>query len=219
MKEVASDQDKQLRELAIAVAAGKARAQTAELTAIKGFTYEEMLQHGLASIASVHGDIAEPVGRRTGLTGTQKGDYLVTVNAEDTCGEEARFVLERKDRDLSMAKTMDELAKAMDNHAAQAAIAVFSRTEHSPNPLPFSWSGNRAVLVYDKETRTTTLSSSGTPGPGGSAAAISPPTQRRSTPDASRPPSPKPARRSPGTSPPGAASPPPPRRSMRELVT
>ena len=39
----------------------------------------------------------------------------------------------------------------MDNHAAQAAIAVFSRTDHSPNPLPFSWSGNRAVLVYDKE--------------------------------------------------------------------
>jgi len=50
-----------------------------------------------------------------------------------------------------MTKAMDELAKAMDNHAAQAAIAVFSRTEHSPNPLPFSWSGNRAVLVYDKE--------------------------------------------------------------------
>jgi len=46
-----------------------------------------------------------------------------------------------------MAKTKDELAKAMDNHAAQAAIAVFSRTEYSPNPLPFSWSGNRAVLV------------------------------------------------------------------------
>jgi len=151
VKQVARDQDEQLRELAIAVAAGRARAQTTELTAIKGFTYEAMLQHGLASIASVHGDIAEPVGRRTGLTGTQKGDYLVTVNAEDTCGEEARFVLECKDRHLSMTKAMDELAKAMDNHAAQAAIAVFSRTEHSPNPLPFSWSGNRAVLVYDKE--------------------------------------------------------------------
>jgi len=38
----------------------------------------------------------------------------------------------------------------MDNHAAGAAIAVFSRAEHAPSPIPFSWSGNRAVLVYDK---------------------------------------------------------------------
>jgi hypothetical protein len=110
-----------------------------------------MLHRGLASIASVPGDIAEPVGRTSGLSGTQNGDHLVTVNAEDTCGEEARFVIECKDRRLSMAKTMQELAKAMDNHGAQAAVAVFSPAENAPSPLPFSWSANRAVLVCDKE--------------------------------------------------------------------
>jgi hypothetical protein len=104
------------------VAASKAPAQVTELTAIKGFSYEDMLQGGLASIASVHGDIAEQVGRKSGLSGTQNGDHLVTINAEDTCGEEARFVTECKDRHLSMTKTMNELDKAMDNHGAQAAI-------------------------------------------------------------------------------------------------
>ena len=151
VKEVARDQGKQIQELAMTVAASKARTQAAELTAIKGFSYEDMIHSGLAAIASVHGDIAEQVGRKSGLSGTLNGDHLVTINTEDTCGEEARFVIECKDRRLSMAKTMQELGRAMDNHNAQAAIAIFSRAEHTPNPLPFSWSGNRAVLVYDKE--------------------------------------------------------------------
>jgi hypothetical protein len=151
VKEAARDQGNQLQELTVTVAASKARTQVTELTAVKGFSYEDMLQRGLASIAAVHGDIAEQVGRKFGLSGTQNGDHLVTINAEDICGEEARFVIECKDRRLGMANTMAELSKAMDNHGAQAAIAVFSRAEHAPNPLPFSWSGNRAVLVYDKD--------------------------------------------------------------------
>jgi len=136
VKETAREQGRQLQELAMAVEAGKARAQAAELTAAKGFGYEAMLQRGLAAIAAVHGDIAEPVGRKTGLSGTLKGDHLVTVNPEDTYGEEARFVIECKDRRLSMAKPMEELGKAMDYHAARAAVAVFSRAEHAPMSAP-----------------------------------------------------------------------------------
>ncbi len=151
VKEQARDLRTQLQDLAVAVAAGRARAEVAERTAVKGFSYEDLLRAGLAAIAAVHGDLAEPVGRKTGLAGTQKGDHLVTLAAEDTCGQEARFVLECKDRRLSMPKTMDELARAIENHGAQAAIAVFSRQEFAPVPLPFSWSGNRAVLVYDKD--------------------------------------------------------------------
>jgi hypothetical protein len=60
-------------------------------------------------------------------------------------------VLESKDRKLSMTKTMEELDKALGNHAASAGVAVFSRQELAPSPLPFTWTGNRAILVYDKE--------------------------------------------------------------------
>jgi hypothetical protein len=151
VKEQARDLRTQLQDLAVTVAASKARSAATELSAVKGFSYEDLLHAGLATIASVHGDIAEQVGRKTGLSGTQKGDHLVTITAEDTCGEEARFVLECKDRRLSMSKTMEELAKVIENHGALAAVAVFSHQEFAPVPLPFSWSGNRAVLVYDKD--------------------------------------------------------------------
>ena len=151
VKEQARDLRKELQEVALAVAASKARGHVVELTAIKGFSYEDVLGSGLASIASIYGDIAENVGTKTGISGTKQGDHLVTINSEDTCGQDARFVLECKDRRLGMTKTMDELAKAIENHAATAAIAVFSRQALAPSPLPFYWSGNRAVLTYDKD--------------------------------------------------------------------
>ena len=69
-----------------------------------------------------------------------------------------------------MPKTMEELAKALENHAAQAAIAV-SRTEYS---LTRSRSPGPATGPYwstTKRTPTTTPSSSPTPGPAGSACA------------------------------------------------
>jgi hypothetical protein len=207
VKEVARAQGKQLQELAIIVAASKTRTQVIELTAIKGFSYEDMLQSAVASIASVHGDIAEQVGRTSGLSGTQKGDHLVTINAEDTCGEETRFVIECKDRRLSMSKTMDELGKAMDNHGAQAAIAVFSRDQHAP---PRSRSPGRATgrcWSTTRRTQTATPSSSPIPGLGGSAVATSRPTGRQSMPGVSRPLSPEPGRHWPGSKPLAAASP------------
>ena len=124
LKEQARDQRKQLRELAIVVAAGKARA-------------------------------------------------------EDTCGEEARFVLECKDRRLSMSKTMEELAKAIENHDARppsrssAARSSPQPRSHSPGPATGPcWSTTRT-------TPTTMHSSSPTPGPGASAAGNSPPTGPR----------------------------------------
>jgi hypothetical protein len=151
VKEETRDLRNQLQEMAVVMGATKARAEVTELTAVKGFSYEDLIERGLAAIAVIHGDIAERVGRKTGVSGTQNGDHLVTINAEDTCDEAARFVLECKDRRLGMSKTMEELDKAIENHDAQAAIAVFSRQEFAPGPLPFSWSGNRAVLVYDKD--------------------------------------------------------------------
>jgi hypothetical protein len=151
VKEQGRDLRRELKEVAVAVAAGKVRTETVELTAIKGFSFEDLLGVGLASIAAVHGDIAERVGTKAGASGTKHGDHLVTVNPEDTCGAVASFVLECKDRRLSMAKTMDELEKAAANHSAEAAVAVFSRQELAPVPIPFYWSGKRAILVYDKQ--------------------------------------------------------------------
>ena len=97
---------KDFQEMATALAAGRARAEATELTAIKGFSFEDVLEAGLASIAAVHGDLVENVSTRTGVSGTKKGDHLVTLCEEDTFRQEARFVIECKDLAPGMPATL-----------------------------------------------------------------------------------------------------------------
>jgi hypothetical protein len=139
-----------LKELALALAANRAHAEAIELTAVKGFAYEDVVEAGLARIAAVHGDLLDRVGTSSGSSGTKHGDHLVTLNPEDTYGHEARIVIECKDRKLGMRKAMEEVEKAMENHDALAGIVVFSRQDLAPTPTPFFNSGNRAVVVLDK---------------------------------------------------------------------
>jgi hypothetical protein len=68
VKEQARDLRTQLQDLAVTVAASKARSAATELSAVKGFSYDDLLHAGLATMASVHGDIAEQVG----TTGTMQ---------------------------------------------------------------------------------------------------------------------------------------------------
>lgn len=142
---------REVRDIAVAIAAKSAAADLADKLTAKGTSFEDLIAIGVDQIAAVHGDMAERVGTTAGASGTKTGDHLVTVNLDDTCGLEARFVLESKDRNLSMSKTMAELDGAMRNHGAAAAIAVFARADLAPVSLPFWYSGNRAILVFDKE--------------------------------------------------------------------
>lgn len=123
---------KERREDSLCIAARGARAEMIDRTTAKGFDFEELVDLGLAVIAAVHGDVAENVGRITGGAGTRNGDHLVTLNAEDTCGQHVAFVLESKDHALTMTKTLAALDEAMQRHPAQAAVAVFSRQELVP---------------------------------------------------------------------------------------
>jgi hypothetical protein len=142
---------KEVRDVGLALAAKAAVAEVGGRLTAKGASFEELIAAGVDQIAAIHGDIAERVGMTAGASGTRKGDHLVTICHDDTCGLGARFVLEAKDRGLSMSKTMGELDAAMQNHDASAAIAVFARAELAPITLTFWHSGNRAILVYDKE--------------------------------------------------------------------
>jgi hypothetical protein len=108
-------------------------------------------RHLLRRDRLAHGDLVEYVGRSIGAAGTQRGDHLVKVCAEDTCGMDASFVLEAKDRKLSLSKTLQELDAAVANHGAFAAVAVFSSQEVAPTTVPFQWWGNKAIVVVDKD--------------------------------------------------------------------
>src|SRR5579875_1762320 len=138
-------------ELTTALAVKNARAVAEERTAVKGFSFEDLVEEGLTRIGAVHGDVVERVGTRTGAAGTKAGDLLVTVNPDDIAGNDARFVVECKDRKLSHAKVIEELERSAANHDAVASLGVFSRQDLAPTTMPFVWWGNRAVLVYDKD--------------------------------------------------------------------
>lgn len=151
VKDQASVLSKQVGDIAAALAAKSATAAVADKLTSKGTTFEDLVSAGLDRISVIHGDVVNRVGTRTGPGGTKRGDLTVTICPDDTFGTDAHFVIEAKDRALSMSKTLAELDAAMDNHQAAAAIAVFARADLSPVSIPFWCSGSRAILVYDKE--------------------------------------------------------------------
>ena len=109
-----------------------------ERSAVKGEDYEQKVVRLVTAIAAGRGDIAEGTGRTTGSTGGLVGDIIVEVDPATTRGGRGIYVLECKDRKLSVRPILDELQAAAENRDAQAATAVFSLPEHCPVPDPFT---------------------------------------------------------------------------------
>jgi hypothetical protein len=137
-----------VQELKTKLAVDEARAEMFELTTKKGFTFEEELEHTLVAICEPHGDVAERVGGTPGTRG-RKGDFLVTLNPDDTAGQDVRYVLEAKNKQLNLRDTLRELDGAIANRDALAGIAVFARFEQCSGDTPFHSYGNRALVVHD----------------------------------------------------------------------
>lgn len=131
------------------IAVTAATADVFELTTQKGFVYEDAVHVAVARIASAHGDQADKVGTELGVAGTQKGDEVVTLSREDTFGSEGCFVIEAKHQKLNTRKTNEELEAALENRDALAAVAVFSSADQAPSPVPFTYTDNKAIAVFD----------------------------------------------------------------------
>ncbi len=142
----------QVTEMAAATAASQTQAKTFALTAVKGQTFEEDLHPVIAELAARHGDLAEHVGAQSGSAGTKRGDEVVHINEADTGGRSCAIVFEAKDRKLGMRKIMDELDEAIENRAAACAVAVFAHPAQSPTAVPFTYSGNKGIVVLDSDT-------------------------------------------------------------------
>lgn len=131
-------------------AATTSTAATLERTAIKGLAFEDQVAEAVTGIAAQNGDVAEAVGRISGSTGGCVGDIVVDLRPSTPTAPDGRYVLECKDRYLTLKSILDELSKAATNRDSDAAIAVFSRPEHSPVPEPLQIFDNRIIVVYDK---------------------------------------------------------------------
>lgn len=139
----------QVTEVAAAVAARDARADTYTLTAVKGFDLEERVHLAVSQIACRHGDLAEHVGTTSGSGGSKVGDETVRLNPDDTAGQALNMVFEAKARRLSMSRTLGELDRALANREAQAAVAVFDEAANAPTRVPFTHFDNKAIVVLD----------------------------------------------------------------------
>jgi hypothetical protein len=114
-------------------------------------SFEDTVHAAVSMLVAPFGDTAEQTGSEVGCAGTKKGDEVVTLNPDDTSGCEVRIAIEVKDRSLTLATTFAELEGAIDNRDAAAAIAVFSREDYAPMPTPFSYNGDKAIVVLDKD--------------------------------------------------------------------
>jgi hypothetical protein len=131
-------------------AATAATASALERSAVKGIAFEEQVVAAVTAVAAERGDVAEPVGRLGGATGARVGDITVQVDPASIGGQSGAYVVECKDRRLTLKATLDELRRAADNREASAALAVFSSVDNCPVPTPFAVFNDRAVVVYDK---------------------------------------------------------------------
>jgi hypothetical protein len=141
---------KAVEELRTQLAVDKAKADVIELTAVKGFSFEDKLERALVSVTSPHEDIAERVAARQGNRG-KAGDFTVIINPADVGGKDARYVIEAKDSAHRLGDILTELDRAIANRDGLAAIAVFARSSQCPGGEPFQIYGSKALVVYDKD--------------------------------------------------------------------
>ena len=128
-----------------------ARAEEREKAAGKGFDFEDVVLAQLDPIVTPHEDVPEHVGDVIGSDGTKVGDIVVSINPADTPGRTVRYVVEVKDKSMTLKKALDELNAAMRNRDAEAGLMVFASPAACPIKEPFQWFDHKALVVLDKQ--------------------------------------------------------------------
>jgi hypothetical protein len=126
-------------------------AEVHEKTAVKGFDFEHIVLTELTPIVTAHEDVPEHVGNEIGDEGTKVGDIVVTINPDETPGRTVRYVVEAKDKAMTLKKSLDELDSAMRNRNADSAVMVFAGGDACPSTEPFQPFDHKAIVVLDKD--------------------------------------------------------------------
>jgi len=141
----------ELAALTLAVGIERGRAVEHDRTAVKGLEFEPAVLAAVTAIAAPHGDFVEHVGRTSGVRATKKGDILVTVTNDELEPPAGAYIVEARNRRLTLAATWRELDAAMTNWEAGAGVAVFAAGELAPTELPFWYSEDKAIVVLDRD--------------------------------------------------------------------
>jgi hypothetical protein len=120
----------------------------------KGTPFEDQVEVELTAIHGRLGDEVRCVKHETGLIpGSEAGDFLVTVNTDQTGGREACVVVEAKTGKLSGPKAHAALKEAIENRGAQAGILVFDGVADAPlrGRRYMAYPDGKIVAVLDGE--------------------------------------------------------------------
>jgi hypothetical protein len=136
--------------LAALEAAGAARASERSKGSAKGGDFEEAVEAMLGELARGSGDLLERTGTETGaMMSSKKGDFVLTLNADVTAGNELRVVVECKDRYVSGRAMRDELREAKLNRDAAVALVVFTAAHAPAGIAPFDIRAGDVYCVQD----------------------------------------------------------------------
>lgn len=133
----------EVRRLREVVVANHATSAALERSAVKGQVFEDFIAQVVVDLASSSGDVAEAVGRASGRSGGRVGDIEVTCAS-------ARYVVEVKDRHVTLPAALAEARAAMANRDATAALMVFSGPKTCPISSPFAAFDDVAIVQVDK---------------------------------------------------------------------
>lgn len=150
VKDEGKDIESALLKLKEQLAVDHAHVEAFDQTAIKGFHFEQVVFDCLERIVTAQEDVPEHVGDTLGSDSTKLGDIVVTIDPTHTPGRVVRYVVEVKDKHLTLKKALDDLKAAMTNRDAQAGLMVFSSPGVCPTHEPFQWFDHRAIAVLDK---------------------------------------------------------------------
>lgn len=94
----------------------------------RGQKFEDVMAEEIASIAANFEDTSVPTGTETGeVLNSKVGDVVVTLNPENTFGEEKKIVFEIKTETYTIKTAFDELEEARQNRVADEAVIVFNQ--------------------------------------------------------------------------------------------
>jgi len=131
-------------------AAQRARADERSKSSAKGGDFEDLLEAMLGDIARGANDLLERTGTDAGDAGrSKKGDFVLTLDSDQTRGCEVRVVIEAKDRRMSGREMRDELRAAKTNRDAAVGLVVFTPAHAPAGIAPFDVRAGDVYTVLD----------------------------------------------------------------------
>lgn len=114
----------------------------------KGLEFED---HVLPVLELIHGPLGDEVihvGKQYGADNTQTGDFVIKINPRETRGRDLRIAVETKTGRITNPKSTEELAGALSNREAAAAILVFDGVEDAQSVLVGRRYGQRSANTF-----------------------------------------------------------------------